>query len=297
MKLRNKGIGGSDASAVAGLNRYKSPVAVYLEKTGQFLPDDPGEPAYWGTQLEDLVAREFTKRTGLKAQRSFKMYKHPEHPYMIGNIDRFVTDEKKRKGILECKTASAYKADEWEGDRIPDEYALQLQHYMAVLDVDYGFFAVLIGGNRFEYRYVERNPGIVDSLIKIESEFWNERVLKGIPPAFDGSEASAVLLSRLYPESRPESSIELPATAGVLVNELKAAKLDVQQVESRIMELENELKAIMQDNEVALFKGDPVLTWKTSQTTRLDTNSLKKEQQAVYEKYSTTKPVRRFLVK
>ncbi|WP_339816832.1 YqaJ viral recombinase family protein [Paenibacillus sp. FSL R7-0216] len=297
LKLRQRGIGGSDASAVAGLNRYKSPVAVFMEKTGQVEPEEAGEAAYWGTQLEDLVAKEFMARTGLRVQRSNKMYKHPEYPWMLGNVDRLITDEHKRRGVLECKTASSYKADEWQGDRVPDEYAIQLQHYMAVLGVDYGFFAVLIGGNKFEYRYVERNPGIIDSLIKIEDEFWNGNVLKGMPPALDGSQASVDLLNKLYPESKPASEIELTAAQAELVLNLHAAKEDAKAAEELVKAYENELKSIIGENETALFKGDPVLTWKSSNSTRLDTTRLKKEQPDIYQKYAVTSSSRRFLVK
>ncbi|MEK4117658.1 YqaJ viral recombinase family protein [Paenibacillus sp. FSL W8-0919] len=297
LKLRQKGIGGSDASAVAGLNRYKSPVAVFMEKTGQIEPEEAGEAAYWGTQLEDLVAKEFMARTGLRVQRSNKMYKHPEYPWMLGNVDRLITDEHKRRGVLECKTTSAYKADEWQGDRVPDEYTIQLQHYMAVLGVDYGFFAVLIGGNKFEYRYVERNPGIIDSLVKIEKEFWNENVLKGIPPAIDGSQASVDLLNKLYPESKPASEIELTAAQAELVLNLRAAKEDAKAAEELVKAYENELKSIIGENETALFKGEPVATWKSTTSTRLDTSRLKKEQPDLYQKYAVTSSSRRFLVK
>lgn len=47
-----KGIGGSDASIVCGINKYKSPVELWLDKTGQLPYHEAGEAAYWGTVLE-----------------------------------------------------------------------------------------------------------------------------------------------------------------------------------------------------------------------------------------------------
>ena len=47
LSVRAQGIGGSDAGAIMGLNKYKGPMAVYLEKTGQVEPEDTpesGEP-------------------------------------------------------------------------------------------------------------------------------------------------------------------------------------------------------------------------------------------------------------
>lgn len=66
LEYRKGGIGGSDASVVCGINRDKSPMELWLEKTNRFAPQEAGEPAYWGTQLESLVRSEFTKRTGIE---------------------------------------------------------------------------------------------------------------------------------------------------------------------------------------------------------------------------------------
>lgn len=298
LKIRRKGIGGSDASAVAGLNRYKSPVGVFLDKTGQIEPEEAGEAAYWGNVLEDVVAREFTIQTGLRVQRSHKLYQHPEHKFMLGNVDRLIMDKGGRGlGILECKTASAYKAAEWDDERVPDEYAIQLQHYMAVLGVDYGYFAVLIGGQKFQYKLVERNDRIIDSLIQIEDEFWNRHVVPGIPPMIDGSEASANLLNQLYPVSSPASEVILDDKQAGLVCKLVAAKEEAAIAAEEVKRYENELKAIMGENELAIHNGETLLSWKSSETTRIDSKRFKKEQPDLYVKYSNTTSARRFLVK
>ncbi|WP_366294323.1 lambda-exonuclease family protein [Paenibacillus sp. AN1007] len=298
LKIRRKGIGGSDASAVAGLNRYKSPVGVFVDKTGQVEPDEAGEAAYWGNVLEDVVAREFTIQTGLRVQRSNKLYQHPKHKFMLGNVDRLILDKGGRGlGILECKTASAYKMGEWEDDQVPDEYAIQLQHYMAVLGVDYGYFAVLIGGQKFQYKLVERNDRIIDSLIQIEDEFWNKHVVPGIPPMIDGSTASTDLLNHLYPVSTPASEVILDDQQAGLVQKLAAAKEDAAVATEQVKRYVNELKSIMGENELAVHNGDILLSWKSNDTTRIDSKRLKQEQPDLYEKYSNTTSARRFLVK
>lgn len=298
LKLRRKGIGGSDASAVAGLNRYKSPVGVFLDKTGQIEPDEVGEAAYWGNVLEDVVAREFTIQTGLRVQRSNKLYQHPEHKFMLGNVDRLILDKGGRGlGILECKTANAFKVGEWEDDRVPDEYSIQLQHYMAVLGVNYGYFAVLIGGQKFQYKLVERNERIIDSLIQIEDEFWNKHVVPGVPPLIDGSQASTDLLSQLYPVSAPSSEIILDDKQAKLITQLVAAKEEADTALEQVKRYENELKTIMGENELAIHNGETVLSWKSNDTSRIDSKRLKKEKPELYQKYLNTTSSRRFLVK
>ena len=43
LEYRKQGIGGSDASVVCGINRYKSPVELWLDKTGQLPHQEAGE--------------------------------------------------------------------------------------------------------------------------------------------------------------------------------------------------------------------------------------------------------------
>jgi putative phage-type endonuclease len=71
LKHRNKGIGGSDVSAICGLNPWRSPLSVYLEKTGQIEAAEENEAMRWGTLLEPVVAKicppEKTAEYALKA--------------------------------------------------------------------------------------------------------------------------------------------------------------------------------------------------------------------------------------
>ena len=51
LEYRKQGIGGSDASVVCGISRYKSPVELWMEKTDQLPAQEAGEAAYWGSAL------------------------------------------------------------------------------------------------------------------------------------------------------------------------------------------------------------------------------------------------------
>ena len=188
LEYRKQGIGGSDASVVCGISRYKSPVELWMEKTDQLPPQEVGEAAYWGTQLEALVRAEFTKRTGIEVKIVSQLLQSEEHPFMLANLDGVCAVPDVGPCIFEAKTASTYKAGEWE-DAIPDEYALQLAHYMAVTGYQGAYIAVLIGGNTFRWKFVERDEELISMLIELESVFWNH-VQNGTPPPLDGSDAS-----------------------------------------------------------------------------------------------------------
>ena len=133
---------------------------------------------------------------------------------MLANLDGICEVPDYGTCIFEAKTASAYKAGEWE-DTIPDEYMCQIQHYMAVTGYAGAYIAVLIGGNTFRWKFVERDEELISMLIELETDFWNH-VQGCTPPPLDGSDASAKFLAERFPSSTPKSHITLPDTAAAV---------------------------------------------------------------------------------
>ena len=294
LEYRKQGIGGSDASVVCGINRYKSPVELWMEKTGQLPHQEAGEAAYWGTQLEPFVRAESTKRTGIEVSRRNELLQSEEHPFMLANLDGICEVQDVGPCILESKTASAYKVGEWE-DAIPDEYALQLAHYMAVTGYAGAYIAVLIGGNTFKWKFIERDEELISMLIQLETDFWNH-VQDGTPPPLDGSDASAKFLAERFSNSTPRSHITLPDTAANLLAQYDEACEELEAVTERKQKAENLLKEMIGENEVGTA-GDRVITWKSVSQERLDSKTLRAEHPVLYKKYVNQTSYRRFSVK
>ena len=294
LEHRKLGIGGSDASVVCGINKYKSPVELWLDKTDQLPPQEAGEAAYWGTQLESIVRAEFTKRTGIEVTKPDVILQSEEHPFMLANLDGVCEVPDVGACIFEAKTASAYKAGEWE-DTIPDEYQLQIQHYMAVTGYAGAYIAVLIGGNTFRWKFVERDEELISMLIELESAFWNH-VQDCTPPPLDGSDAAAKFLSERFPTSKPTSHITLPDTAADLLAQYDEACAELEAVTERKQKAENLLKEMLGDNEVGTTAGR-VITWKSVAQERLDSKTLKAEHPALCKKYTNKTSYRRFTIK
>ena len=294
LEYRKQGIGGSDASVVCGINRYKSPVELWMEKTNQLPHQEAGEAAYWGTQLEPFVRAEFTKRTGIEVSRRNELLQSEEHPFMLANLDGICEVPDVGPCIFEAKTASAYKVGEWE-DTIPDEYALQLAHYMAVTGYAGAYIAVLIGGNTFKWKFIERDEELISMLIQLETDFWNH-VQDGTPPPLDGSDASAKFLAERFPNSRPKSHIILPETADELLAQYDEACEELEAVTERKQKAENLLKEMIGENEVGTA-GDRIITWKSVSQERLDSKTLRAEHPVLYKKYVNQTSYRRFSVK
>ncbi len=293
LELRKQGIGGSDTSVVCGINKYKSPVELWLEKTNQLPYQEAGEAAYWGTQLEPIVKSEFTKRTGIVVKDLKQLLQSEEHPFMLANLDGVCEHPDFGSCVFEAKTASAFKAGEWEND-IPDGYMLQIQHYMAVTGFKGAYIAVLIGGNSFRWKFVERDDELIAILVNLETDFW-KHVQDNTPPLLDGSEASAKFLADKFADSKSDSKIDLPDNAADLILQYETAKERLDEITEQKQRVENLLKQMLGNNEIGTI-GDNVVTWKSISQERFDTRTLKAEHPALYKKYAVKTSYRRFSI-
>lgn len=293
LDFRKDGIGGSDASVVCGINRYKSPVELWMEKTGRQPHQETGESAYWGTQLEPLVREEFTKRTGIKVKLAKYILQNEEFPFMQANLDGVCYDPNFGDCIFEAKTASAFKLGEWENS-IPDEYMLQIQHYMAVTGFKGAYIAVLIGGNTFRWKKIDRDEEIISALVKLEKDFW-ECVENDTPPQLDGSDASAAFLTEKFAESK-KAQVNLPENAAEFIRKYESASEQIKALTEEKQFAENLLKEMLGENEVGVI-GENIVSWKAVSQERLDSKTLKSEHPAIYKKYASTTTYRRFSVK
>ncbi len=195
--------------------------------------------------------------------------------------------------IFEAKTASAFKIGERENS-IPDEYMLQIQHYMAVTGFKAAYIAVLIGGNTFKWQRVERDEEIIQMLIKLEAEFW-KCVENDTPPQIDGSEASAKFLAEKFAECK-KAQINLPSEAEKLIAQYSEACEKLTELTEQKQLAENKLKEMLGENEVGVIGGN-IVSWKGVSQERIDSKTLKAEHPTLYKKYANSTSYRRFSIK
>lgn len=257
LKRRQVGIGGSDIAAIIGISPWRSPRDIYMSKKGLAEPEPETDAMYWGTTLEDVVAREYSLRTGRKIQRCNTMFAHENYPFLIGNVDRVVCNADGSKPvvnrklrtnrILECKTASQYSVSDWgpDGtDQIPEHYKCQVQWYMGITGADFCDVAVLIGNRDFRMYEIKRDETVIAYLFNEGVKFWNDYILtETLPPArsiedvenaFKGTEKS-----RKFADDETIAAVQ------------KYAELDAQK--KAIIEQQEELKLKICD-----FLGDNV---------------------------------------
>lgn len=299
LQQRMSGIGGSDAGTALGLNKYKTPLQLYLEKIGEAEPDDlsDNQRVHFGNVLEDTVAKEYARRTGKNVRKRNQMFRHKEHDFMLANIDRSVDGEQK---ILECKTADAWTLihNAWGpdgSDEVPDHYLVQVYHYMIVMGYKLADLAVLIGGNDFRIYHFEYEQDLADAIIEQEYNFWHNHVLTGIPP----EPITEDDLELLYTTDNTEP---LVATDDILAmhQSLKVIKDEYKKLEGAKDGLEFMLKKFMKDHTTLLGPDEkPLTTWKRAKASkRFNKEKFEQEHGDLYKSYLEKQAgSRRFLVK
>ena len=293
LEWRKKGIGGSDAGAICGMNKYRSPIAVYLDKTADEVVEKPmNEAMRLGHDFEDYVKTRWMEETGKKAVRENYMLQHDDYPWMLADIDRRVVGE---NAGLECKTCSPYAAGKWENDGIPQEYVIQCLHYMAVTGADRWYLACLIYQQGMQYRVIERDEDAINALIQVEKDFWLNKVMKNQMPAPDGSAAADDALAAAYSKSNPD--IEAVDITDITLDRYDEINALIDDLSAEKKLIEQSIKTEMKNSEKA-FLGDRAISWKSYQGREsIDTKKFKKDHPDLFEEYKKVgKPYRRFTI-
>jgi putative phage-type endonuclease len=279
---RRSGIGGSDIAAILGLSPWKTAVDVWIDKTGQSTEDAIGnaEAVRWGTLLEDVVAREYSERMYRTVQRVNRILRHPLYEWAIGNIDRAIVAPKSRvrvaddggtllgaDGLLEVKTASAYKAGDWgrdgDDDAVPVYYQAQVMWYLGITGQTWADVAALIGGQRMVIRRIHRDDETIAAMLDRAFDFWYRHVLTRKPP----EPSTAKDVESLFPSDNGEA---IEATDDLLAayNAAREAKSRIAQAEADYEEAAERIKLALGERSALTLNGKPLVTWKAAKTTR-----------------------------
>lgn len=269
LALRRQYIGGSDAGSVMGMNPYKSPYALWAEKTGQVPEFDGNLTTEVGSYLEDFVAQLFTRETGKSVRRKNRMMVNSEYPWACADVDRMVIGE---KAILECKTTNSIPAmRKVRGGEYPETWYCQMTHYLAVTGLERAYLGVLIGGREFRWFCLERDEDEIRALMRSEADFWS-MVLAKVPPALDGMDSTTEAVAAIYPDS-DGGEVDLMGVSHYLDLYDSYAK---QEKEAKRLkdEAANNIKEYMGSAERGHY-GDHKVTWRNQSRSSFDLKSFR----------------------
>ena len=268
------GIGGSMASAVMGLNRYKTPYQAWLEYTDPASRPDlsVNEAVEWGTALEPVIAQVAARRWGIEIEYQPQEIRHPRLHFMRAHVDALVKGElagmevKNRGLMMRAKYGEA--SEDEDGDDtdnvLPDE-AIQCQTYMACTGYDTWYLPVLTGGQRLLRFKLKRDNAIIAKIEAACVEFW-KHVESGTPPEPTTQEDA----NRRWPQHAPGKVIELTPELDKLVKERRELKERLKDGEVALDVCELQIKRAMQDAEEIRQGGKRILGWKTQTREHFD---------------------------
>ncbi len=296
LEHRKTGIGGSDVAAILGLSKWRTPLQVFREKRGES-PSQPDNNAMrWGRYLEPVVRQAYADETGREVRVPTGMLRHPEHGFMVANIDGVAGGEVEPLRLFEAKTARS--ADGWGepgSDEVPQVYLLQVQHYLAVSGIAIADVAVLIGGSDFRLYEVPADRELQEMLIEAEADFWS-RVQRGVPPE---PVSYADMQARYGSASRAASvvaSVDVErAIARLRTIKVEREALDVAEEDARAIVM----AALGEHDTLVDPAGKTLCTWRAAAPSkRLDTTALKAAMPDIYERFAKSgEASRRFLLK
>ena len=290
-EVRKQGIGGSDASIIMGLNPFKNQVELWEEKTGLRIPPDLSdiEKIKWGVLLEDIIAGEYARRTGKRVRNVNRTYHHKDYPVLQGHIDKKIEGE---NAGVEIKNVGLRQAKYWN-KRPPIYYEYQVLHYLAITGFDYFDVVALVGGQELMIHTIERDVEKIDDLVQRELVFWNECVIKNIPPMPESTNETA----SLFPIGEVDKVAYLPTELNHVVEEYhkenEIYKASGKRIDALKTQLQNAMKdaSVMEDSE-----GERVATWATQNRSTLDQKQMKIDEPELCQKYLKESTFRRFSV-
>ena len=288
---RSKYIGGSDIGAILGLSRFKTPLEVWMEKTGKETEKLDSLPLRFGAFAESFVASEYARSTGFELIHDESIYIHPQHSFMSAHVDRFVLEGGAASSIssptriLECKTANPFSSGDWGevgSDEVPMSYLCQCIWYMAITNINRVDLAVLFGNSDFRIYEIARDLELESVILRKANHFWNDYVLKDIAPPVQ-SEADC---QTLFSKGDSTKSVEAKAETLLLTQRLQLLNSEINVREEEISSIKQNIMNQMGEAETLHYQGKVLATWKAPKPSfRLDSKRLELEHPQIASNY------------
>ena len=320
LSYRRRGIGGSDVASIFGVSPFRTARDLYYDKLNIVsVEEDEGNwvAMEMGNLLEPLVAKIFGKKTGYKFYQIKKMFYHPHYPFMLADLDYFVTLPDGTTTILEIKTTNYNAKDNWwlnGKETVPVYYESQGRHYMAVMNVDRVFYCCLYGNTEDEViiREIKRDYAYEEEMIFLEKEFWEDHVLAKLPPPYmeNGNLIMDSARKHFGPADSNAPTVELNTGMAAklmrylqLQEEKKNEEVHSKQIDKELQRLKGMLIAEMGTSCKAVCKSSGVsytITYNPVRKPTIDKDSLlrlKLQYPDIYEQFASISESRRFYVK
>jgi putative phage-type endonuclease len=237
-------VGGSDVSALVGLNPYKTAHDVFARIVlGR---EDPETKAMRrGTLMEPVIRELAREEFGLEFVGPRK-YRHA--PFLRASLDDVLVVSGEEQ-VAEFKSVGPFAAGEYgeQGtDEVPTHHLCQAQTYLWVSKMPQAHLFALVGVDDMRRYVIRPDSEFQAMLLEAAERFWVDNVLTGAPPAVDASESCARFLAERFPRNGGELLRAKPE-AMRWVEQLRVSREAVKAAEEAESEARNHLVALIGD--------------------------------------------------
>jgi predicted phage-related endonuclease len=187
--------------------------------------------------------------------------------------------------LLECKTASAFSADQWGQawtDQVPHAYLAQCVWYTTITGCKEAHLAVLLGNSEFRVYRVGHDKGLGERLVEAALCFWDEHVMTGIPP----QPTTRAEVLKLYPTEVAGQEVEADDEAIRQLRRLMRIQGLAKRLEQSSEQIKQRLTALMGDSERLCSQGRTLATWRScAPSQRVDVARRRRERPEIAGEY------------
>lgn len=289
-------IGGTDAGAILGVNKYKSAVDVWRRLSDPTFVDQPdSEVMELGRYMEPFIAKKYEAVTRRTLELAEKL-NHDKHPFLHASPDRVITGGLRvamdGPGILEIKLLGQWTFKQTKDQGIDPSYYAQVQHYLFVTGLKWASFAAYNTEQKELYWFdIERDEEFIARMVDACVIFWNEYVLTGICPppkeiTYDFPRAAVGAEAVVH--SEPEWVNAARA--------LKQARDTYKLAEHSKKLAEQAVKDLMGSTEKVIIPEVGKISWAESVRRSYDIDSIKRENPDIdFSRYESSTVSRTFL--
>lgn len=275
LKERTKGITATDLPTILGLNKYRTALDVWTDKVNPNVEGfEPAignmEAAFWGIELEDVVAKAWAKDNGFSIRR-VGIIAHEDADWQRASLDRLVSGCEDGKCAVEVKTRSAYVAAEWDAG-VPADVKAQVFWQLHVSGLDHIHVIALIGGQRLVEHVVDATEMSAEVGLTAAAQRMWDAVQSGQPPVLPAEQWTDAYLEAIHPNRDGETEVD---TATMLMaTEYEEVQQQIKILTERKDELKTKLVGALGEFESATWDGQPVYSYKSTTSKRLDSKRL-----------------------
>jgi putative phage-type endonuclease len=265
---RKNYIGASEVASILGLDKYRTPLRVFQDKTEEQkseMSEIGSQRAEAGLRAENMVSDWIADKYGLKIQRDNKIRIHPVYNFFRCNLDRVIVSHPSGPGVLEIKTTSRENLKTWgmhldEPNPIFMHHWVQVQAQLAITGYTWGVIGVMpadsfMGFGEPELIEVEPDEDFIPGMVEKIADFWKNHIETKTPPEPTTLED----VQSLYAVAHPPA-LELNEEAYQKIVQLSILKKQIKTLTEQAREIDLAVRIMMGESDEAIYNGSSILT-------------------------------------